>query len=531
MKTLLKSILTALGVLSSTQLALSEQNPMSLDNNPTIEIVTNGLNKVIYYSDYGAIGDGVTDDIEAIAKAHAAANEAGLDVCADKGATYYIGGADITVQIQTNTNWNDAKFIIDDTKVKNVSTYIFNVSSKLPSTQITTVKTLTQNQKKLDISLPNHSFVAVTDNLTKRYKRMGVNQNRGSDQTEAFVVDHSGNVDMNAPIIWNFDSVTSMIAYPIDTETLTISGGYFTTLANQGKSQYPYYGRGIDIRRSNVVIDGIYHAVTGELDHGAPYTGFIRILNCTNVIVQNSKFSGHKAYNTIGSIKTSAPMGSYDITVGRSTNIIFKNCKQINDIHDTSLWGIFASNYSKNITFDNVEFSRFDAHMGVENVTIKNSVLGHQGINIIGSGIFLLENTKVFSTFFINLRNDYGSSFNGEFIIRNCEYTPRNGAQSDAVLINGYNSGQHDFGYTCYMPRKITIDGLVINDLNTPDSYLGAKIFAPFNKANTSDKYVEKYPYIITQEVQIKNLTIKSGKPYIISNNQFMFRNVKITTK
>ena len=35
---------------------------------------------------------------------------------------------------------------------------------------------------------------------------------------------------------------------------------------------------------------------------------------------------------------------------------------------------------------------------------------------------------------------------------------------------------------------------------------------------------------MLTKEVEIRNLTIKSGKPILVSNNQFMFRNVKITT-
>jgi hypothetical protein len=178
-----------------------------------------------------------------------------------------------------------------------------------------------------------------------------------------------------------------------------------------------------------------------------------------------------------------------------------------------------------------VAFSRFDAHMGVANATIRNSVLGHMSINIIGCGTFLVENTKVCGGSFLNLRSDYGSTWEGEVIIRNCEYFPRNGAQSDAVLINGSYSGQHDFGYTCYMPEKITIDGLVINDSNPVANYQGPKIFANFNNAYTSESFVEKYPYVITREIEIRNLTIKSGKPYLISNNQFMFRNVKITKK
>ena len=489
--------------------------------------------KIVSYGEYGAVGNGVADDFDAIIKAHNAANEAGLKVRADKGATYYIGAATKTAQIQTDTDWGDAKFIIDDSKVevKDRGHKIFSVSSKLPSTRITTVKTLEKNQKKLDLSLPQDSFIVVTDNNVKRYIRYGANQNNGAPQTDVFVVDKNGNVDMKGPIIWDFDNITSMTVYPIDPETLTVKGGHFTTIANQAESKYTYYARGIGITRSNVLIDGVVHAITGELDHGAPYSGFLSISTCSNVMVQNCRLSGRKFYRTIGNANTPVSMGTYGIGVGRSTNVTFKNCSQLNDIHDPTLWGIMGSNYSKNITLDAVEFSRFDAHCGVANATIKNSIIGHVGINLIGSGVFLVENTKVCGRGFINLRGDYGSTFEGEVIIRNCEYVPLNGRQSDAVLINGSNSGQHDFGYTCYMPRKITIDGLVINDANPPNNYQGPKIFGNFNNAYRNEEYVEKYPYVITEEVEIRNLTVKSGKPYVVSTNPFMFRNVKVTTK
>ena len=494
-----------------------------------LSVLSRENNKVIYYSEYGAVGDGVTDDFDAIIKAHTKANEAGLQVRADAGATYYIGGADKTALIQTDTDWGDAKFIIDDKQVERRSAQIFNVSSKLSETLITTIKSLRKNQEKLNLSLPYDHFIVVNDSTTKRYIRFGPNQNSGSSQTDVFVIDKNGNVNMKAPIIWDFDNITSMTAYPIDTKTLTISGGHFTTIANQAESKYTYYSRGINITRSNVKVDGIHHIVTGELDHGAPYGGFISISGCAEVTVQNCKLSGHKTYITIGSANTSVTMGSYDISVNGSTNVTFKNCSQYNDIHDSRFWGIFGSNYSKNITFDAVEFSRFDAHMGVANATIKNSVLGHQGVNIIGCGTFLIENTKVCSYSLLNLREDYGSTWEGEVIIRNCEFLPRNGAQSDAVLINGSNSGQHNFGYTCFMPEKITIDGLVINDSNPVNDYVRPKIFAIFNKDFTSENYVEKYPYVITKEISIKNLTVKSGKKYLVSNNPFMFRNIRIS--
>jgi hypothetical protein len=80
------------------------------------------------------------------------------------------------------------------------------------------------------------------------------------------------------------------------------------------------------------------------------------------------------------------------------------------------------------------------------------------------------------------------------------------------------------------MPRKITINNFFINDINPPKNYKGPKIFANFNKANTSAEYAGEYPYVITKEVVISGLTIESGKPLIISENKHMFRDVKITT-
>jgi len=486
--------------------------------------------KFVTYGEHGAVGDGVTDDFAAIIKAHAAANAAGLPVRAEAGKTYYIGDVRGTAQIQTDTDWTDAKFIIDDSKItiENRNAHIFHISSKLPNTRITTVSSLKKNQSKLDLTLSQPALIEVSDNSTRHFIRLGANQNRGSVQTDIFLVDKEGNVDKSTPIIWDFNTISSMTARPVDSETLTVKGGHFTRIANQAESKYNYYARGISITRSNVVVDGVYHIVTGEGEHGAPYSGLIVVSLCTDVLIQNSTFSGHKTYSTIGAAGTPVSMGTYDISVNKANNVTFKNCKQTNNVHDGRYWGIFGSNFGKNITFDTVEFSRFDAHQGVTNATIKNSLLGHQGINLIGHGVFRLENSKVTGGNLINLRSDYGSTFDGEIIIRNSEFLPRNGVQSDAVLIGGSNSGQHDFGYTCYMPRKITIEGLVINDTNHGSSYQGPKIFANFNRAYTSEEYVQPFLYVLTEEVIIKDLTIKSGKPLSVSTNPFMFRNVKV---
>ena len=223
-------------------------------------------------------------------------------------------------------------------------------------------------------------------------------------------------------------------------------------------------------------------------------------------------------------------MGTYDITVNRALNVSFVNCSQTNEIDDNRYWGIMGSNYSKNLLYDNCTFSRFDAHMGVANATIRHSTLGHQGINAIGSGVFTVENTTIRGRSLINLRSDYGSTWQGELIIRNCVFVPAGGKPTNVNLIGGSYSGQHDFGYTCYMPERITIEGLRIDDSNHPDDYKGPAIFGNLNPQMMDDSYIEKFPYVKTREVILRDVTIASGKALRLSDNPYMFKDVNVKT-
>lgn len=496
----------------------------------SIEIVSqkSPVKEFVSYNDFGAKGDGKTDDLDAIAAAHAYANEKELPVKADEGATYYIGGGDRTVVIQTDTDFGSSFFIIDDREVENRTSHVFLVSSTLKPFKLEGVSSLKSNQEKIDISLPGVCIVTATDSNARRYIRFGPNQNNGSPQTDIFIVDKDGNVDAKAPIIWDFDQITEMTALPIDETTLTITGGVFTTIANSAESKYTYYSRGIAIRRSNVLVDGLKHYVRDEGDNGAPYGGFIHISDCAFVTVRNSVLTGHKTYQTIGAAGVQVSMGTYDISINRALNVSFVNCRQTNDINDPTFWGIMGSNYSKNLVLDQCTFSRFDAHMGVANATIRNSTLGHQGINAIGKGTFLVENSTIYGRNLINLRSDYGSTWQGDFIIRDCVFVPSGGKPSNASLIGGSNSGQHDFGYTCYMPERILIENLQIDDSNHPEGYQGPAIFGNFNPSFTDDSYVEKFPYFRTKEVVLRNVIVSSGKALRISDNPFMFKDVKV---
>ena len=477
--------------------------------------------KYLYYSDFGAIGDGVANDFEAIAATHKKANEQGLPVRADAAATYYIGGEDLVINIQTDTDWRDGKFIIDDRAVTNPHSQIFRVESKHAPVQITTVVTLLKGQQKLDLTFPYEAFVVVKDDTTLRHKREGINQDDGSAQTDLFLINRDGYVDKKTPIMWDFQQITEMIVRPVDEDVLTLIGGHFTTIANDDAGEeLVYYKRGIGIYRSNVVIDGLQHEITGELDNGAPYGGFVDIEDCANILVRNCAFSAHKVVKA----------GSYDLLATRAINLIYQNCKQLNDIHDPNLWGIFGSNYTKNLTFDRVIFSRFDAHKGTVNGVIKDSMIGYMGVLLIGWGDFLIENSDIYSSSLVGLRSDYGSTWNGTITVRNCEFIPslrRCEINPDPALIDGYYTGKHDFGYPCFMPKRIVIDGLKVRDLDLPESHQGLRLFADFNSECVDETFIWDYPYAITEEIVLKNVEIDSGKSYTMSKNAFMFSQVR----
>lgn len=482
----------------------------------------------VSYNDFGAIGDGKTDDQNSIVATHAFANKNGLSVKANEGANYYIGGNDRKAIIQTDTDFGKASFTIDDRNVKNRTTPIFEVKTSLDPIKLEGVTSLKKGQKKLDLALDQAYLVTVTDTTIRRYIRFGLNQNNGYPQTDNFRIEKNGKIDPKSPIIWDFDQITDITALPIDEKTLNITGGHFTTIANQEESKYNYYSRNLLIRRSNVIVDGIRHSVTGEGEHGAPYGGFITIQDCADVKVMNSIFTGHKTYSTIGRAGKPVSMGSYDLSVNRALNVSFINCSQTNDINDRTYWGIFGSNYSKNLLYDNCTLSRFDAHMGVANATIRNSELGHMGINAIGSGTLLVENSTINSGRLINLRSDYGSTWEGEFIIKDCVFKPNAGNARQVDLISGFNSGQHDFGYVCYMPEAIKIINLSIEDASHSEEYDGPMLFANFNPERNDANYQEEFPYLITKKVILKNIKIASGKALGVSKNPIMFQKVEI---
>lgn len=494
----------------------------------------------VTYRAFGAAGDGKQNDISAIAAAHAYANEHDLPVHADEGAVYYIGEIREPAVICTDTDWSGAEFIIDDSiiGVDDRLTSVFRVEGKHKPFALDGVRPLKKGQAHLGVTLDAPALVMLENASVRRFIREGLNRNNGKEQSDIVFVSPDGAIEPAAPLIWDFDEVTSAIAYPIDEKTLTLRGGVFTTRANQAPSRYTYYQRNIQINRSNVHVVDLTHNVTGELDHGAPTSGFISTCDCANITIENCLFTAHKTYETIGAAGLPVSMGSYDLSFRRTINLTLKNCRQTTDILDTAYWGLMGSNQCKNIVLQSCVFSRFDAHEGVANISIFDTTLGHQCLNAIGSGLLRVERSTLYGRRFVNLRPDYGSTWDGDVLIRDCTWLP-NRALSVPVqtsLLGGVYSGFHDFGYPCSMPTRVVIDGLHVKDAVYDADYAGIALLSDITPENVDAAYdarvaKEGYPYRVTEEIEISRFTADSGIKWRLSNNPYMYRTTRVVEK
>lgn len=492
----------------------------------TASEVTAGVESVDYES-FGAVGDGVADDLPAICKAHAHANEHGLSVRSKPDATYHLGRQALTAIIATDTDWNGSKFIIDDTDVDDHRRSLFEVRSLLDPEDLKFVR-LKRDQKQVDVHPAHDCHVQVFDDKTKRYRRRGSNQNSGTAQRDCFILRQDGSIE--GDIDWDYDQVTRVEARPIDEKRLMLRGGVFTTTANRMKQEvgYNYWARNINVLRSNTEVVGLVHHVVGETEVGHPYSGFLSVNACANVTLRDCFATAHKTYQTIGSADKPVSMGSYDYTANSVVNFSMIGCR-MDDILDRSLWGVIGTNNCKNILLEDCVLSRMDTHMGVSGTyTVRGCTLGYAGLNAIGRGLLTVEDSMLHGGALISFRSDYGSTWEGDVIIRNCRWLPADGRRSWPNLLQVNNDGTHDFGYPCFMPTQVTIDGLFVDDSNVPDNYDGMYLFSDPDGGKAGVGSERPFPYTRTEEVFIQGLKTASGREPRVSASADLRNNITV---
>jgi hypothetical protein len=503
------------------------------------EILKRGFVK---YSDFGAIGDGASDDYTAISKAHEFANAHRLDVFADEGATYYVHVFKDPVIIRTNTNFTGAKFIIDDRGSEVFeyhSTPLFLIDRDEPVTvyekdeiaELFPDTAIPEDAKEipwLKGKFTGKRLVRFYNDGHLDFVRYGGNVNSGI-RKECLLINSDGSIDENTPVAFSFDTVTMIEIFSTDDKPITVKGGYFETIVchvvkeTDFENKWRGYVRKFKILRPNTTIRDMTHRLInepdipntgygrgedGKLAQSYPYYGFLYFYNTYNSEAINVNLNAHTTYyEDKPTAKDPVAMGSYDLVIEYSSHIRCEGLTNGVPIRDTRYWGIMSSNGAKNLEVINCSLSRFDAHQGFWNAKLIGCVFG-QSINLIGGGRLEITNTvREGSSYFIRLRGDYGATFKGDIFIKNCKhlgyktyrgsYTEKRHDAGMLIFYSGFPHGSEealnwDFGYTCYMPENIHIENLelpypevtyLFNSL--PDVCFSDKIRRPYVKAKS----------------------------------------------
>ena len=212
-------------------------------------------NDFVRYENFGAVGDGITDDFDAMLRAHAYANEKRLPVKAEPGKSSYIGKSGVrAIEIMTDTDWTDATIIIDDTSIMPSDPertvrpiYIKTdyqgkryekgdeVIDKI--LECGGIKTTT---RKIPYAPGYPAMIIPYDTERKVYIRFGGNADNGSYQHEVIVIDENGNIDNDTPALLDYNNISYILEYRIDDTPITIKGGTVITRANQAPNAYTY---------------------------------------------------------------------------------------------------------------------------------------------------------------------------------------------------------------------------------------------------------------------------------------------------
>ena len=139
------------------------------------------MKNTVCYADFGAIGDGVANDFEAIKAAHDYANEKGLSVEGVAGKTYRLGdNGKESIIIKTDTLWVGCAFILDDTEISYDmparTTPLFKVASDKKPCEVTGIKTLKMGDTNIGVKLGYPALLHIVNEEQRRYIRNGLNQ-------------------------------------------------------------------------------------------------------------------------------------------------------------------------------------------------------------------------------------------------------------------------------------------------------------------------------------------------------------------
>ncbi len=473
---------------------------IALQNGLAAQLI--GVDKINYRM-FGAKSDGQNDDGVQIKAAHAFANKYGLPVENLSGKFWIRETTGIT--IQTNVQWGQSAFYINERYNTNIAR--FRVSSRLRAEAIE----LTGEEKQSflralnagDVIIPElakyvNSLVVIIDNNDKIGARQGGSANQGKGKQDFFYVEEFGRVI--GKVFLKFSDYTLLMAYPAEQSYLTVDGGTFF-MSGDSSDVYPkkYMANGVQIQRSRTIIQNQWVGLeAGKSDISVnPRSGFYILSTVYDVQLRNIRLIPWEKNRKTK--ETYVPAGTYGISGTLMMNVLFHNIMaEAGDIH----WGVFGTNYVKNLRLERCYLNRFDVHSFGWDITILDSEIGPRGITVTGGGDLRVENTICYDDTFVIFRHDYGSCWDGDVLLKNCRLYPT-GVRVCGVL--RYLPKDLDYKYDIGYGHKIQIEDVEINFKRNPKSDRECWIL----HTTAEPTYVNSGKLFFPSHIEVRNIAVK----------------------
>lgn len=460
----------------------------------------------VNYRMFGAVGDAKNDDGIQIKIAHDFANQHNLPVINHHGE-YWIRGT-TGIEIMTSVQWGQSIFHIDE-KFNDRGTNRFLVLSRKPPVTLeidaaTKTKLLAQIKPGVTIipefAAYKNSMIVVTDANDRIGVRSGAVYNGASTKAreEFFFIEEHGRI--LGDVAWSFKDFTKIAAYPGSDSYLIIEGGtFYFSGETPNNGVISYVSIGFRITRSRTVIRNQWVGLEpGMADVGmAPKNGFYSYSYVYDVLLENVRLIPWEKDRpgTDRDVKD----GTYGIGGNYVLNATFRNVTaEGSPIH----WGVFGTNLFKNFRVEQCVLNRIDVHFYCQNLYIKDSKVGTNGITVTGGGDLFIENTTCRSNSFVSFRRDYGGKWDGDIRIRNCRLAPT-GRGETAIL--SMAADDIDYKYPIGYGRTVKVEDVVVDFNTVPDSTGDSWLMrlSLFSKAATGGRV------FFPSYLEFKNITVE----------------------
>lgn len=399
--------------------------------NSTISTNANTNQTCVLVKDFGAIGNGVVDDTDAVRAAHSFANSNNFSVSYE-GLDQCLVQADAKITINTNVDFANCKFLLANA-VRSSPSYngytLFNVvdaAAPLVSLTNQTPTNAATNLKKGSVFptvgiFAGPGFVNIThSSVTVPGRGQFTDISSTVNYKQTFYVHTAGETSYPLSLDLTANSgVLSSVTYRVASAKRIVIQN-FSVFENGFNSQKLFY-----VTRNNVDFRHIYvMGYTGGYT-GGPYDNInqlIRIDDCGDVTISDYKLTPRMITGENGSYGLSS-YNAADIFVTRMTG-----AGQTPSASETNrAWGCIQNENVNGFHITDSIVNRVDCHNGGFNFTVHDCVIhGDASEQAVcfgwGGGVLSVQGCKIINARAIIMqRTDYCGSWFGSMSIDNCQ--------------------------------------------------------------------------------------------------------------